>query len=62
MKNYAYLTKNVIPTSHISARKAKGVRLWDKNNKEYLDFSSQTLNLSLGNAPEIAREAFTETF
>ncbi|OGK31495.1 hypothetical protein A3F29_04065 [Candidatus Roizmanbacteria bacterium RIFCSPHIGHO2_12_FULL_33_9] len=59
---YVFLTKNVTPTTKISVKKAKGVRLWDTNNKEYLDFSSQTLNLNLGNSPKIAKRAFLTQF
>lgn len=56
-----FLTKNVIPCN-IFIKKAKGIILWDQNNKEYLDFSSQTLNLNLGNAPDFAKEAFIKQF
>lgn len=56
-----FLNKNVIP-GNILITKAKGIRLWDKNSKEYLDFSSQTLNLNLGNAPDIVKEAFIKQF
>lgn len=56
-----FLTKNVIP-GNILIKKAKGLRLWDQNDKEYLDFSSQTLNLNLGNAPDIAKKAFLKQF
>ncbi|MEX1052655.1 MAG: aspartate aminotransferase family protein, partial [Patescibacteria group bacterium] len=59
---YSFLTKNVIPTTNIHVKKAKGIFLWDTNNKKYLDFSSQTLNLSLGNSPEIAKNAFLKQF
>lgn len=34
-----FLTKNVIPTG-IAVKSAKGVKIWDENDKEYLDFSS----------------------
>lgn len=60
-KMNTFLTKNVIP-GNILIKKAKGIRLWDQNDKEYLDFSSQTLNLNLGNAPDIAKKAFLKQF
>ncbi len=43
-------------------KRAKGVKLWDIHNKEYIDFSSQTLNLSLGNSPQIVKRAFLQQF
>ncbi|MBU4338167.1 aminotransferase class III-fold pyridoxal phosphate-dependent enzyme [Patescibacteria group bacterium] len=44
-----FLTKNIIPeASKIVMKKGKGVVLWDNNGKDYIDFSAQTLNLSLG--------------
>lgn len=55
------LTKNIVP-GDITIAKAKGIKLWDKTGKEYLDFSSQTLNLNLGNSPDIAKEAFLKQF
>lgn len=42
-----YFTRNTIP-SHIKISKAKGTIFYDDNGKEYLDFSSQTLNLNFG--------------
>jgi len=59
---YPYLTKNIRPTENIIVKKAKGIKVWDIKNKEYLDFSSQTLNLNLGNSPEIAKKAFLQQF
>lgn len=59
--SHTFLTKNTIPCN-ITMEKAEGCLLWDKNNKEYLDFSSQTLNLNLGNSPYIAKKAFNEQF
>lgn len=55
------LTKNIQPLE-IIAKKAKGIRMWDTNDKEYLDFSSQTLNLNLGNSPQIVKKAFLKQF
>lgn len=55
------LTKNISPLN-IIVKKAKGVRFWDYNGKEYLDFSSQTLNLNLGNSPDLAKKAFLKQF
>lgn len=43
----SYFTRNTIP-SHIKISKAKGTIFYDDNGKEYLDFSSQTLNLNFG--------------
>jgi len=59
--NLSVLTKNIVPLN-ILVKRAKGVRFWDYNGKEYLDFSSQTLNLNLGNSPELAKKAFLEQF
>lgn len=59
--NVSILTKNIVPLN-ILVKKAKGVKFWDYNGKEYLDFSSQTLNLNLGNSPDIAKKAFLEQF
>jgi len=43
------LTKNIAPSNEeIIIVKAKGLRVWDKKGKDYIDFSSQTLNLNLG--------------
>ena len=55
------LTKNILPLN-IVVKRAKGVKFWDYNGKEYLDFSSQTLNLNLGNSPDLAKKAFLEQF
>lgn len=55
------LTKNILPLN-IVVRKAKGTKFWDYNGKEYLDFSSQTLNLNLGNSPNIVKKAFLKQF
>lgn len=59
--NLSVLTKNIVPLN-ILVKKAKGVKFWDYNGKEYLDFSSQTLNLNLGNSPDLAKKAFLEQF
>ena len=38
--------------------RGNGVRVWDVNNKEYIDFASQTLNLNLGHChPRIIKVA-----
>ncbi|MDP2649480.1 MAG: aspartate aminotransferase family protein [bacterium] len=55
------LTRNSQP-QNIVVKKAKGVKFWDEEGKEYLDFCSQTLNLNLGNSPDIAKKAFLEQF
>lgn len=59
--NLASLTKNILP-NNIVVKKAKGVYFWDKNNKKYLDFSAQTLNLNFGNSPEFVKKAFLNQF
>lgn len=59
--NLNVLTKNIIPLN-IVVKKAKGVKFWDYNGREYLDFSSQTLNLNLGNSPKLVKKAFLEQF
>ncbi len=59
--NLGVLTKNTLPLN-IVVRKAKGTKFWDYNNKEYLDFSSQTLNLNFGNSPEFVKKAFLNQF
>lgn len=61
-KGYSFLTKNVVPTINIKVKKAAGILIKDFNNKEYIDFSSQTLNLSLGNSPQIVKKAFLKQF
>lgn len=58
---FNFLSKNIIP-QNIVIKKAKGIKLWDINNKEYIDFSSQTLNLNLGNSPDLVKKAFIEQF
>ncbi|MFQ6127116.1 MAG: aspartate aminotransferase family protein [Candidatus Heimdallarchaeota archaeon] len=42
-----FLSKNIKP-QYPSLVKGEGIRVFDVNGKEYLDFSSQTLNLNLG--------------
>lgn len=59
--NLNVLTKNIMPLK-IFVKKARGVKFWDYNGKEYLDFSSQTLNLNFGNSPEFAKKAFLNQF
>ena len=49
------LTRNIKP-QNIKISKAKGVIFYDDKGKEYLDFSSQTLNLNFGqNHPKITK-------
>lgn len=57
--NWRFLTKNIIPSANnVVIKKAKGVVLWDANGKDYIDFSAQTLNLSLGQChPELVKAA-----
>lgn len=57
----SFLTKNIQPSS-IRVVRAKGSKFWDEKGQVYLDFSSQTLNLNLGNSPQIAKEAFLRQF
>jgi len=53
---YSCLAKNIIPT-YAPLIKGEKTKLWDINGKEYLDFSSQTLNLNLGHCnPRIINE------
>lgn len=59
---YNYLSRNIHPSSDILIRRARGVKLWDTNGKEYIDFSSQTLNLSLGNSTPIIKRAFLDQY
>lgn len=60
--DYKFLTKNILPSFPIVIKRAKGIKLWDKDNKQYLDFSSQTLNLNLGNSPQLVKRAFLQQF
>lgn len=59
MINFSYLTKNIIPSNkNIVVKKARGAILWDSQDKDYIDFSAQTLNLSLGQChPELIKAA-----
>lgn len=59
---YSFLTKNILPSYPIVIKKAKGIKLWDEEGKQYLDFSSQTLNLNLGNSPQLVKRAFLRQF
>ncbi|RNC97253.1 aspartate aminotransferase family protein [Lysinibacillus halotolerans] len=46
---YNYLTKNTWPNSYTElAVRGEGLYFWDEKGKKYMDFSSQTLNLLLG--------------
>lgn len=58
---YSFLTKNLNSTN-IRVKKARGVWFWDTKGKKYLDYSSQTLNLNLGNSPDFAKSAFLKQF
>ncbi len=42
-----HLAKNMIP-SNTELVKGRGIKVYDSNGKEYLDLTSQTLNLNLG--------------
>ncbi|MFC3788581.1 aminotransferase class III-fold pyridoxal phosphate-dependent enzyme [Paenibacillus sp. GCM10012307] len=50
-----YLAKNTWPNLHTQPiKKGEGVYFWDTDDKRFMDFSSQTLNLLLGQChPEI---------
>lgn len=53
---YSCLAKNIKPTLP-PLIKGEKTKVWDINGKEYLDFSSQTLNLNLGHCnPRIINE------
>ncbi len=41
----------------ISIEKAKGVYLWDKEGKKYLDWSSQLINVNIGHANQYVNQA-----
>lgn len=60
--NYWFLTKNIIPSANnLVIKKARGVTLWDTSGKDYIDFSAQTLNLSLGQcSPKLTKAAITQ--
>ncbi|MCL4382357.1 MAG: aspartate aminotransferase family protein [Patescibacteria group bacterium] len=62
MINFRHLTKNIIPSNkNIVVKKALGAIFWDSQGKDYIDFSAQTLNLSLGQChPEITRAVITQ--
>lgn len=56
------LVRNILPADPaITIRRAKGAVLWDSTGKDYIDFSSQTLNLSLGQChPSLSRVAIRQ--
>ena len=62
MINFSYLTKNIIPSNkNIVIKKARGAILWDSQDKDYIDFSAQTLNLSLGQChPKLIKAAIAQ--
>lgn len=45
---HTFLTKNVMPTG-ITIKSVNGSKIRDENDKEYLDFSSETLPVNYGN-------------
>lgn len=56
------LVKNILPANPaITIDRARGAILWDSAGKDYIDFSSQTLNVSLGQChPRLTRAAITQ--
>jgi len=44
----------------IQAVKAEGVYLWDSNDKRYIDFSSQLMNVNIGHGDQRITEAVTK--
>lgn len=62
MKKKEFLTNNTLPEKGVlPAEKGKGVYFWDISGKKYLDFSSQTLNLLLGQChPKIVEAIQTQ--
>ncbi|KSU60359.1 hypothetical protein AS034_16075 [[Bacillus] enclensis] len=60
-EKFDYLTRNTWPNEATSpVVKGDGIYFWDENNKKYMDFSSQTLNLLLGQCYPAIVEALTE--
>jgi 4-aminobutyrate aminotransferase-like enzyme len=57
-----HLTTNTLPNSTVSPiARGKGLYFWDENGKKYMDFSSQTLNLLLGQCYEpIVKEVINQ--
>lgn len=56
----SHFTKNSKPSS-LEIVRAEGIQFFDQHGKRYLDFSSQTLNLSLGqNHPFIVKAALEQ--
>ena len=44
----------------IHAHKAKGVHLWDRDGKRYIDFSSQLMSVNIGHGHPAVKEAVTQ--
>lgn len=61
-KTLRFLTKNTLPsTDALPLVKGSGVWFWDLNGKRYLDLSSQTLNLLLGQChPQITERVIQQ--
>lgn len=56
-----YLTSNILPNPDVSpVNKGEGIYFWDTSGNKYLDFSSQTLNLLLGQCHPAVVEAVVE--
>lgn len=68
IKERNYFTDNTLPAEGtFSIKKGEGIYFWDTNEKKYIDFSSQTLNLLLGQChPNITKavidQAMTLTY
>lgn len=53
-----YLTNNTWPVENVSPiHRGEGIYFWDYNGKKYMDFSSQTLNLLLGQCHPVIVDA-----
>lgn len=56
-----FLTSNILPDPNVSpVEKGEGIYFWDTSGKKYTDFSSQTLNLLLGQCYPSIVEAVVE--
>ena len=49
--------RNKRASNPISAERAEGVYLWDRDGKRYLDFSSQLMNVNIGHGDQRVTEA-----
>ena len=45
----------------LNLEKAKGVYLWDRDGKKYIDFSSQLMNVNIGHGDQRITEAVKKT-